>query len=175
MEEEYTGKSGFDIHLTNDKVLHPKLLRVTVFPYPMLDFTVYNTRMQKIQKARTGSIENTSEAITEYLKNNRSVYLFLGDTQFPNSIITMRCLQGKILINTEPERTHRELIKWAMDNAYYKYMNAIDKFNREYKKSKNKAQFTTDEVSDEPVPMLGDNLLQEIYNKIEAEQKAGII
>lgn len=168
MEEEFKDTKGFVIH-TNNGDVKPKLIRPTLFPYPMLDFANYDTRMQKIRLARTGNLPNHPDAIREYLENNRTIYLFLGDLDFAGSVATLRYFDGHVVINHDPEPKHKSLITWAIDNAWYKYINAIDAYNRAVKSGKIDEELTTDEVSGEPVPVLGDGLLEEFYKKLEAE------
>lgn len=183
MEKEFTQTVPFKLHISDDEpAKEPKLIRATLFPYPTMNFDLqtYQTRMQKIRASRTGSLKNDPDEIREYLLNNRMAYLFLGDTEFPGSIITLRCFNDKIMIDTDPDRKDRSLITWSIDNAYYKYVNAIDNYNQKVKSGKIKGndvvQYTTDEVSNEPVPMLdNDDLMDALYKKIEKEHKQGQI
>lgn len=170
MEEKYVETKGFTIH-SNDGDKVPKLIRPTLFPYPMLEFANYDTRMQKIRLARTGNLPNNPDAIREYLKNNRTCYLFIGDTEYPGSIITLRYFDNNVMIDKEPDPKYKSLMTWAIDNSYFKYMNAIDSYERAVKAGKIKEETTTDEVSGKPVPVLGDGLLDELYAKLEAEDR----
>lgn len=173
-EVEYTDTEPFTLHPLGIPARAPKLLRPILFPYPILDLYTMQSRMEYIRKSRTGSIENNPDVIREYLKNNRSCYLFIGDTEFTGSMITLRWFEGKPMINRAPSEAHHSLMLWAMDNAYYQYIKVVDKYEKEAEKNPD-LEFTTDEVSGKPVPMLNDDLLIETYKKIEEEVANGTI
>lgn len=179
-ETIFTQDEGFTLHLDENNNSKPKLLRVTIFPANTMDFQSYELRNDTMTSSRTGNLPNTGKAIREYLENNRNCYMFIGDTEYPNSIITLRYFNGDVQINREPEPKDRSLILFSINNAYYKYINAIDAFDRAVRKMSKKELeqrqlYTDDEVASRPVPMLGDGLLDEIYRKIEQEKKTGQI
>lgn len=179
-ETVFNQDEGFVLHLDDDSESTPKLLRVTIFPANTMDFHSYEIRNETMLKSRTGNIPNTGKAIKEYLENNRNCYMFIGDTEYPNSIITLRYFEGDVQINKMPEPKDKSLIIFSMNNAYYKYMNAIDAFDRAVEKMSKKEKeerqlYTDDEIASKPVPLLDDGLMDEIYRKIEKEKQSGLI